>query len=116
VSELHTSVTLSNRRNSVQREFLPRTIVDVACVGNRSEGLLQFANYNQARPNAAGESVALQARRPITSFGDITSAWNGGRSASHDFQLETETRTPAPTRSAPSLLRTTHVRCNSESD
>jgi hypothetical protein len=77
---------------SVQRELLPRTIVDVAYVGNRSEGLLQFANYNQARPNAAGENVPLQARRPITSFGDITYAWNGGRSDYHGFQLKTETR------------------------
>ena len=49
--------------------------------------------YNQARPNAAGENLALQARRPITAFGDITYAWNGGRSDYHGFQLKTETRT-----------------------
>ncbi|MGV3518410.1 carboxypeptidase regulatory-like domain-containing protein [Luteitalea sp.] len=77
---------------STQRELLRGTIVDVAYVGNRANGLLQFANYNQARPNNAGENVPLQARRPIASFGDITYAWNGGRSDYHGFQLKTETR------------------------
>ena len=77
---------------SVQRELLPSTIVDVAYVGNRSNGLLQFANFNQARPNGAGENLPLQARRPIPSFGDITYAWNGGRSNYHGFQLKAETR------------------------
>ena len=77
---------------SAQREVLPGTIVDVAYVGNKADGLLQLANYNQARPNAAGENTPLQARRPIASFGDITYAWNGGRSDYHGFQLKTETR------------------------
>lgn len=77
---------------SVQREVFARTIVDLAYVGNKADGLLQLANYNQARPNAPGENTALQARRPITSFGDITYAWNGGRSDYHGFQIKTETR------------------------
>ena len=63
---------------SVQRELWRNTIVDVAYVGNRADGLLLFANYNQARPNAPGENLPLQARRPIAEFGDITYAWNGG--------------------------------------
>lgn len=77
---------------SVQRELFRSTLVDVAYVGNRSTGLLQFANYNQARPNAVGENTALQARRPIPTFGDITYAWNGGRSDYHGLQLKAETR------------------------
>jgi hypothetical protein len=77
---------------SLQRELFRGTIVDVAYVGNRADGLLQFANFNQARPNAPGESLSLQARRPIASFGDITYAWNGGRSDYQGFQLKTETR------------------------
>ena len=77
---------------SVQREVFADTIVDVAYVGNKADGLLQFGNYNQARPNALGENTSLQARRPIQSFGDITYAGNGGRSDYHGFQLKTETR------------------------
>lgn len=77
---------------SVQREVLPRTIVDVAYVGNKADGLLQFSNYNQARPNAIGENTPLQQRRPILSFGDITYSANTGRSDYHGFQLKTETR------------------------
>ncbi len=77
---------------SAQREIFAGTIVDVAYVGNKADGLLQLANYNQARPNAQGENTPLQARRPITSFGDITYAWNGGRSDYHGFQFKTETR------------------------
>jgi hypothetical protein len=77
---------------SAQRELFRDTIVDVAYVGNKADGLLQLANYNQARPNAPGENTPLQARRPITSFGDITYSWNGGRSDYQGFQLKTETR------------------------
>ncbi|HTV02086.1 MAG TPA: carboxypeptidase regulatory-like domain-containing protein, partial [Luteitalea sp.] len=77
---------------SAQKEIIPGTIVDVAYVGNRAEGLLQLANYNQGRPNAPGENTPLQARRPIQGFGDITYAGNGGRSDYRGFQLKTETR------------------------
>ncbi len=77
---------------SVQRELFTHTIVDLAYVGNRSSGLLLFANYNQARPNNPGENLPLQARRPIPEFADITYAWNGGKSDYQGLQARLETR------------------------
>jgi hypothetical protein len=77
---------------SAQREFFRNTIVDVAYVGNRADGTLLFANFNQARPNAPGENLSLQARRPIQEFADITYAWNGGKSRYDGFQARVETR------------------------
>ncbi len=77
---------------SAQREFFRNTIVDVAYVGNRADGTLLFANFNQARPNAPGENLSLQARRPIQEFADITYAWNGGKSQYDGFQARVETR------------------------
>jgi hypothetical protein len=50
---------------SIQREILPNTVFDIAYVGNRSNKLVLFADYNQARPNNAGEAVPLASRRPI---------------------------------------------------
>ena len=52
---------------SVQREFGPNMLLDVAYVGNRADDLLLIANYNQAAPNNAAGSLPLQARRPIPS-------------------------------------------------
>jgi hypothetical protein len=77
---------------SAQREIFRNTIVDVAYVGNRADGTLLFANFNQARPNAPGENLSLQARRPIQEFADITYAWNGGKSRYDAFQARVETR------------------------
>jgi hypothetical protein len=76
----------------VQRELFANTIVDVAYVGNRAKDLLLFGNYNQARPNNPGENASLQSRRPIQEFGDITYAWNGGKSDYQGFQARLETR------------------------
>jgi hypothetical protein len=77
---------------SVQREFFGNTVVDLAYVGNRAEGLLLFGNFNQARPNAPGENTPLQLRRPIQGFGDITYASNEGRSNYQSFQARVDTR------------------------
>lgn len=77
---------------SVQREIVANTVVDLAYVGNRANGLLLFGNFNQARPNNPGENASLQSRRPIPEFGDITYAWNGGKSDYQGFQAKIETR------------------------
>jgi hypothetical protein len=71
---------------SAQRELGRNIVVDVAYVGNRSDGLLLFANFNQAAPNNSAGSIPLQARRPIPGFGDITYSFNGGYSRYHAFQ------------------------------
>ena len=71
---------------SVQRELGNGLLVDVAYVGNRADGLLLFANFNQAAPNNSAGTVPLQARRPIPEWADITYSFNGGKSRYHSFQ------------------------------
>ncbi len=73
---------------SVQRELWQGALLDVAYVGNRADGLLLFANYNQAAPNNATGTLTLQQRRPIPEFADITYAFNGGRSAYRALQAK----------------------------
>ena len=65
---------------SVQHEFEPRMLIDVAYVGNRADDLLLLANFNQAAPNNSAGTIPLQSRRPIPDFGDITYVFNGGKS------------------------------------
>jgi hypothetical protein len=77
---------------SAQREILPRTVLDVAYVGNRSDDLLLFANFNQALVNNAAGTIPLASRRPIAGFGDITYSFNGGFSRYHAFQMKFESR------------------------
>ena len=50
---------------SVQREMWDGALLDLAYVGNRANGMLLFANYNQAAPNNAAGTLTLQQRRPI---------------------------------------------------
>ena len=73
---------------SVQRELWQGALLDVAYVGNRAEGLLLFANYNQATPNNSAGTLTLQQRRPIQEYADITYAFNGGKSAYQSLQTK----------------------------
>jgi hypothetical protein len=77
---------------SVQRELMHNMLLDVAYVGNRADGLVLFANYNQAAPNNAAGTIALQDRRPIPQFADITDAFNGGKSRYKALQTKFEWR------------------------
>ncbi|MES1255430.1 MAG: TonB-dependent receptor, partial [Acidobacteriota bacterium] len=77
---------------SVQREFGPRMLLDVAYVGNKADDLLLIGNYNQAAPNNAAGTIPLQARRPISTFGDITYVFNGGKSRYDALQMKYEWR------------------------
>jgi hypothetical protein len=80
---------------SLQREIGPRMLVDVAYVGNRADNLLLFANINQAAPNNAAGTLSLQSRRPISTFSDITYAFDGGRSEYRALQLKYDWRMKA---------------------
>jgi hypothetical protein len=71
---------------SVQREMWTGALLDLAYVGNRANGMLLFANFNQAAPNNAAGTLSLQSRRPIPEFADITYSFNGGKSRHHAFQ------------------------------
>jgi hypothetical protein len=77
---------------SMQRELWNRALLDVAYVGNRGDDMLLFANLNQAAPNNAAGSIALQDRRPIREFGDITYSFNGGKSRYHAMQVKFDWR------------------------
>jgi hypothetical protein len=77
---------------SVQRELLKNVVVDLAYVGNATDDSLLFANYNQARVNNATGSLSLAARRPIPEYGDITYAFNGGKSRYKSLQMRLEGR------------------------
>ena len=77
---------------TVQRELLPKLLVDVGYVGNKSRDIMILGDYNQARPNAATENATLQARRPIQGFQEIQIAWGGGKGDYHALQLKVEQR------------------------
>ncbi|HYT66264.1 MAG TPA: TonB-dependent receptor [Vicinamibacterales bacterium] len=77
---------------SVQREILTNLLVDVGYVGNRSRDILILGDFNQARPNAAGENTSLQARRPIQGFQEIQAAFAGGKGDYNALQLKVERR------------------------
>ena len=77
---------------SVQRELVHNMLLDVAYVGNRADDLLLFANYNQALPNNAAGTIALQERRPISSYADITYPFNGGKSRYQGLHTKLEWR------------------------
>ena len=70
---------VQNWHVTVQRELLNNLLVDVAYIGNRSRNLVILGDYNQARPNNAGEDVPLQARRPIQGYQFIQAAFDGGK-------------------------------------
>ncbi|HET8548777.1 MAG TPA: TonB-dependent receptor, partial [Bryobacteraceae bacterium] len=77
---------------SIQRELFRNTVFDIAYVGNRSNKLILFADYNQARPNNPGENTPLAARRPIQGFGAITITCPCGWANYHALQLRFERR------------------------
>jgi hypothetical protein len=77
---------------SVQRELYRGALVDVAYVENRGRNMLLFGNYNQALPNDAQGSLPLAVRRPIPGWGDITYAFDGGKSEYRALQLRFESR------------------------
>jgi hypothetical protein len=77
---------------SVQREIWDGALIDLAYVGNAANGMLLFANYNQAVPNNAAGTLSLQSRRPIPEYADITYSFNGGKSRHHAFQTKFDWR------------------------
>ena len=77
---------------TIQRELARSLVLDVAYVGNRSNGLMILADYNQARPNAPGENLPLLQRRPIPGFDFIQMSWGGGFANYHALQTKLEKR------------------------
>jgi hypothetical protein len=88
----HQSAEVRSWFLAFQRELFRGAIVDVAYVENRGRNMLLFANYNQALPNDAQGSLPLATRRPIPGWGDITYAFDGGKSEYRALQLRLESR------------------------
>jgi hypothetical protein len=57
---------------SMQRQLPKDTLFELSYNGNHSTRLPIIADYNQAAPNPAGQTLAYTARVPIPSFGPIT--------------------------------------------
>jgi hypothetical protein len=77
---------------SIQQELAKQWVLDVGYVGAAADKLMILGDYNQARPNRAGEALPLQARRPIQSLGFVQVAYNGGFLDYHAFQTKIEKR------------------------
>lgn len=77
---------------SFQRELPGNWIVELGYAGNHSLRLPILSDYNQAYPNQPGQSLGVQARRPIPSFGAITWVNPAGQTSYHGFSVRTEHR------------------------
>jgi hypothetical protein len=77
---------------SVQREIGQGTLVELAYTGNHSLRLPILADYNQASPNLPGQSLGVQARRPIPTFGPITWVDPAGNNDYNGFSARVEHR------------------------
>jgi hypothetical protein len=75
---------------SVQRELTKSTVVELAYNGNHSLRLQILGDYNQATPNLPGQTLGVQARRPIPSFGPITWVLPAGNNHYNGFSARLE--------------------------
>ncbi len=77
---------------TIQRELAKDLVLDVGYVGNKGTHLMDLADWNQARPNAVGQNLSLQSRRPITNFAAIEVAYGVGFSSYNALQTKVEKR------------------------
>lgn len=77
---------------TVQRELTHNLLLDVAYVGNHDVGLTVLSDANQSLPNALGQNLTLQARRPIQTFSTIEVAYDGGFGSYDGLQMKLEKR------------------------
>lgn len=77
---------------TVQYEIMKDLLVDAGYVGNRTRNLIILADINQARPNLTGQTLSIQARRPISNFSFIQGSLAIGEAQYDSFQLKVERR------------------------
>ncbi|MCU1327242.1 MAG: Outer rane receptor for ferrienterochelin and colicin [Bryobacterales bacterium] len=77
---------------TVQHELAKDLVLDVAYVGNKGTGLMVLGDYNQARPNLPGQTLGVDARRPIPGFQFVQISYGGGHSTYHSLQMKIEKR------------------------
>ena len=76
----------------IQQEVAHNYLLDVAYVGNHSVGTTILADKNQAVPNALGQNLSVNARRPFAGFTTIEEAYDGGFSSYQALQARIEKR------------------------
>ncbi len=73
------------------------TLLEVAYNGNHTTRLPVISDFNQAFPNLPGQTLGVQARRPIQSFGAITWLDPAGNNNYNGFSARfSEHRVPEP--------------------
>lgn len=77
---------------TVQHELANNLVLDLAYVGNKGTGLMVLGDYNQARPNLAGQNASLISRRPVSGYDFIQMSFGGGHSTYHSLQAKVEKR------------------------
>jgi hypothetical protein len=77
---------------SIQRQLAKDTVLEVAYNGNHTTRLPIIGDFNQAYPNLPGQTLGVQARRPIQSFGPITWLDPAGNNGYNGFSARFEHR------------------------
>jgi hypothetical protein len=77
---------------SVQRELARDLVLDIGYVGNHGVGLWVLGDYNQAVPNLPGQSLSLQARRPLQNYSQIGIMFSGAGSTYNALEAKIEKR------------------------
>jgi hypothetical protein len=77
---------------SVQRELPGNWMVEAGYTGNHSLRLPVLGDFNQAFPNQPGQSLGIQQRRPIPSFGSITWVNPAGQTVYNGLSVRAEHR------------------------
>ncbi len=77
---------------SVQRELFKDTVLEVGYNGNHALRVPIIADYNQAVPNLPGQSLGVQARRPISTFSAITWVNPAGQQSYNGLSVRLEHR------------------------
>ncbi len=76
----------------VQREFTKNTVLTVSYIGEHAVHIWVLADYNQAVANAAGGTLSVQARRPISNFTTIEESIPAGFLSYNALQAKFEHR------------------------
>jgi hypothetical protein len=76
----------------VQQQLTKNSYFEVAYTGNHASRLPIVADYNQAFPNLPGQTLGIQPRRPIQTFGAITWVNPAGIETYNGFSAKYEHR------------------------
>jgi hypothetical protein len=77
---------------SVQRELFRNWVVELGYTGSHSLRVPIISDYNEALPNAPGQSLGTQARRPNQAFGAITWVNPSGQTGYNGLSARVEHR------------------------